>query len=165
MSATRYMGGLVGMVNCPVNIYNCYTDCYLTGANLGGLIGGAGGRARINLQNFYTAGYGLAENRAAGWVGFEENVSPLKNATNGYSAMSLELTGDSDTEEADRRIYTTAYDCVNATRAYYLPLVNTTGLPQQPGRSHQLRGADGEGGPGKPTGPLRPGYLRPDLPL
>ena len=126
MSATRYMGGLVGMVNCPVNIYNCYTDCYLTGANLGGLIGGAGGRARINLQNFYTAGYGLAENRAAGWVGFEENVSPLKNATNGYSAMSLELTGDSDTEEADRRIYTTAYDCVNATRAYYLPLVNTT---------------------------------------
>ena len=126
MSATRYMGGLVGMVNCPVNIYNCYTDCYLTGANLGGLIGGAGGRARINLQNFYTAGYGLAENRAAGWVGFEENVSPLKNATNGYSAMSLELTGDSDTEEADRRIYTTAYDCVNATRAYYLPLVHTT---------------------------------------
>lgn len=126
MSATRYMGGLVGMVNCPVNIYDCYTDCYLTGASLGGLIGGAGGRARINLQNFYTAGYGLAENRAAGWVGFEENVSPLKNATNGYSAMSLELTGDSDTEEADRRIYTTAYDCVNATRAYYLPLVNTT---------------------------------------
>ena len=126
MSATRYMGGLVGMVNCPVNIYNCYTDCYLTGASLGGLIGGAGGRARINLQNFYTAGYGLAENRAAGWVVFEENVSPLKNATNGYSAMSLELTGDSDTEEADRRIYTTAYDCVNATRAYYLPLANTT---------------------------------------
>ncbi len=126
MSATRYMGGLVGMVNCPVNIYNCYTDCYLTGANVGGLIGGAGGRARINLQNFYTAGYGLAEDRAAGWVGFEEDVSPLKNATNGYSAMSLELTGDSDTEEADRRIYTTAYDCVNATRAYYLPLANTT---------------------------------------
>lgn len=126
MSATRYMGGLVGMVNCPVNIYNCYTDCYLTGANLGGLIGGAGGRARINLQNFYTAGYGLAEDRAAGWVVFEEDVTPLKNATNGYSAMSLELTGDSNAEEADRRIYTTAYNCVNAIRAYYLPLANTT---------------------------------------
>lgn len=124
MSGTRYVGGLVGMVNCPVNIYKSYTDCYLTGRNAAGLIGGAGGRASINLQNFYTAGYGLADSKAAGWVVFGENLTtvPLKNATNGYSAMSLALTEED--EDADRRIYTTADDAAAAQNAYFLPLTD-----------------------------------------
>lgn len=125
LSGTRYVGGLVGMVNCPVNIYKSYTDCYLTGLNVGGLIGGAGGRASINLQNFYTAGYGLADSRAAGWVVFDETftTAPLKNATNGYSAMSLALTEDGE-ENTVRKIYTTAYNSVNAQKAYFLPLTD-----------------------------------------
>lgn len=124
MEAERYAGGLVGTVNCKTTVLNSYADSYLRGANVGGLIGGAGQRGNIILQNFYAAGYGLASQQAAGLVSFNPDYNPLKTASNGYTVMNLALTKDSTGS-----VYAAAPRCVSASRTYYLPQTGVDYVP------------------------------------
>ena len=115
IKAERYAGGLVGTINCKTTIQDSYADGYLRGTYVGGLIGGAGSRSTIVLSNFYSAGYGLAEEKAAGLVVFDESyVRTLSTANNGYSAMDLAIE-----EGKTGTIYPTAPSCVTAVGVGY----------------------------------------------
>ena len=114
MKGDRYVGGLVGMANCRTTIQRSYADCYLRGANVGGLIGGAGNRAAVYLESFYAVGYGVADQKAAGILVADDKLTPLVNAYNGYCAMDLSV------KEETGKIYSTAYRCAAATKTYYL---------------------------------------------
>lgn len=117
LEADRYAGGLVGMLNCTARIYNSYADGYLRGTYVGGLIGGAGQRGNITLQNFYAAGYAVAKETAAGLVVFDDSYNPLKITSNGYSVMNLEKAKNSE----DVKFYAMAPRCDNMQKTYYLP--------------------------------------------
>ncbi len=141
LEADRYAGGLVGMLNCTVNVANSYADGYLRGNFVGGLIGGAGQRANIKLQNFYAAGYAVAKETAAGLVVFDESYNPLKSTTNGYSVMNLEKAKDSDSV----KFYALAPRCDSALKTYYLPqqgITYASGIQDAEALSYEILSSD-----------------------
>lgn len=78
---TTRSGGLVGIAAGNLSISGSYADAYLLSPITGGLVSGTETGARVDLNNFYAAGYQAAEQMAAGLV-----AGPMGTAKNGYSA-------------------------------------------------------------------------------
>lgn len=74
-------GGLVGVAMKDLTITGSYADAYLRSPVTGGLVGGTENGAKVHLENFYAAGYQVADRRAAGLV-----AGAMGTAKNGYSA-------------------------------------------------------------------------------
>ena len=78
---TTRSGGLVGLAAGNLNITGSYADAYLLAPVTGGLVSGTENGAKVDLENFYAAGYQAADRMAAGLV-----AGPMGTAKNGYSA-------------------------------------------------------------------------------
>ena len=62
--AGSYSGGLVGNAEGTVNIEEAYEDCYISGKNIGGLVGACAEGSTFN--NCYSAGFVMSQNKDAG---------------------------------------------------------------------------------------------------
>lgn len=111
-------GGVAGVVRGSLTVKNSYTDCYLKGDYTGGMVG-VGPNAVLNLTNFYTSGYQVANTWAAGIIPGSVGDGTYKD---GYCAVTYTTAGS---------VYTTAGEGKIQGNVFYLEpsYRNTTGSP------------------------------------
>ena len=88
------VGGLIGTAGAGATIENAYSDCYLGGQDVGGLVGG--GSAAIT--HCYTAGFQKATGSSAGLVRGDANMTSCYSAVshNGGSVYTTAMSGSAD---------------------------------------------------------------------
>ena len=111
---TTRSGGLVGIAAGNLTVTGSYADAYLLSHVTGGLVSGTETGAKVDLNNFYAAGYQAAEQMAAGLV-----AGPMGTAKNGYSACVF-------TTPEDVKPYSTAVSAdTTPANLYYLSSMGT----------------------------------------
>ena len=111
---TTRSGGLVGIAAGNLTVTGSYADAYLLAPVTGGLVSGTETGAKVDLNNFYAAGYQAAEQMAAGLV-----AGRMGTAKNGYSACVF-------TTPVDVKPYSTAVSADTTPKnVYYLSSIGT----------------------------------------
>ncbi|MCF0142861.1 MAG: hypothetical protein HUJ75_05735, partial [Parasporobacterium sp.] len=81
-AGNTYAGGLVGSCAGTLNIDKSYADCYLSGQNVGGLVGRSAAGSAITISTSYAAGFAEGSASAAGMVN-----GPVSTINNAYTAL------------------------------------------------------------------------------
>lgn len=124
-------GGLVGQNTGTLNINRAYSDCYLYGSTIGGLVGEGNGNGIINISNAYSAGFigtdGSDDAKLAGLV--FGNVNEIKNSytviAKGYLDYTRSINGypgiNLDNNRTDSSLYYATVKNANSySNLYYL---------------------------------------------
>ena len=113
-------GGLIGRVNQGFIINGSYADCYISGRQIGGLIGYTAGPhyAESKIIGSYSAGFAMLENEtemAAGFVGSGEESTTISDIIGSYTVFD---TGSSYSVSA-HQYSTVAAKNVKFNKVYY----------------------------------------------
>ena len=68
VSGTGCAGGLVGAADGSVHASESYADCYVSGADVSGLVGKAGNSSSVRVDDSYAVGYLYGTSRSSGLV-------------------------------------------------------------------------------------------------
>ena len=86
-------GGLVGLNNGSININRSYSDCYLYGNNVGGLVGSTN-NSNITISNSYVAGFAVLKDKNSIGAGLVNGGA--NSITNSYTVLASSSLDSND---------------------------------------------------------------------
>ncbi len=118
-------GGVVGLNNGSININRSYSDCYLYGSNVGGLVGSTN-NSNITINNSYTAGFAvLKDNNSIGAGLVNGSADSITNSYTVLASSSLDSNDKGyrkgcDPDNSVGLFISTATSINNQSNLYYL---------------------------------------------
>ena len=124
-------GGLVGLNNGSISINRSYSDCYLYGNNVGGLVGSTN-NSNITISNSYVAGFAVLKDKNSIGAGLVNGGA--NSITNSYTVLassSLDSNDSGNRKGCDPNnsvglFISTATSVNNQSNLYYLIKSNGT---------------------------------------
>lgn len=86
-------GGLVGLNNGSINVNRSYSDCYLYGNNVGGLVGSTN-NSNITISNSYVAGFAVLKDKNSIGAGLVNGGA--NSITNSYTVLASSSLDSND---------------------------------------------------------------------